>query len=280
MEYQIMQQDGGRKFIPATNVLNNEPMIYDNAKKAAEVAKVLSEITGIKHQPRPVKAKEDWRDRERKRFETGEYTPVLWVKQKWWKDIPDHFAHVAVKDKTRIAYTPDAEKGEADRQTSTTPGKYLKQFFGDVLPEWQIRDFAMEHANKYEDIELCFANTPEEIQEAYKPYVGGSCFSGTTNANLYGSGDFAVAYIKRGGKITGRTICVPERKVYTRCYGDECRLQALLEKAGYRLSTAGKDYDGLRLLKKWWWNQFYADFNGFRIVDHPDDTKFKIVQAW
>src|SRR5262245_40108071 len=132
MNYEIVRHQGGRKFIPVLAEETNEPLIYDNAKRAAEMAKAMSEILGVKCQPRPVTAKNDWRERERQRFAKGEYKPVLWVNEPWWQEVPDHFVHIAVNDKTRIAYTPDAEKGAADRQTSTLPGKYLTQFFGKV----------------------------------------------------------------------------------------------------------------------------------------------------
>lgn len=282
MNFQIMKHNGGREFVPAINQRTKKPLIYDCPKKAADEAARLTALNGVKFQPRPVKDITDltgWRDRERNRFKTGEYTPVIWTNEPWWKDLPDHFAHVGIKDKTRIAFTPDPTKGELDRQTAMLPGKYLQQFFSDVLTAEQIRTYAMQHNTKFETNELLFAHTPEEIQEIYKPYIGGSCFSGTTQANLYGSGDFAVAYIKNtAGKITARSIVAPERKLYVRVYGDDHRLSDLLKKAGYRKSSECSDYKGLRLLKKWHWRGFYTDFYPTHVGPHPDDKKFLIIQ--
>jgi hypothetical protein len=280
MNFQIMQQDGGRKFIPAINQLTLEPLIYDCPKKAAEMAAKLSKLNGKKYQPRPVADRIDWHEREKKRFANGDYTPVLWTKQKWWKEIDGHFAHVGVKDKTRIAFTPDAEKGAADRQTAMLPGKYLKQFFGDVLSADQIRDFAMEHNTKFEVNEFKLARTVEEIEHVYKTGPNDSCFAKTTKGNLYASGDFAVAYLEDAkGKITARALCSDKKKVFPRAYGDSCRLKGMLVKAGYKQSTNGADYNGHRLLKEWYWDGYYSDWYSTDTIDDPKDEKFLIIQS-
>ena len=280
MNFQIMQHDGGRNFIPAIHDVTKKPLIYDDAKKAAEIAKRLTEQKGVKFQPRPVADKADWQERERNRFKNGEYTPVIWIKEPWWKEIDNHFVHVGVKDKTRIAFTPDAKKGAVDLQTAMLPGKYLQQFFGDVLNTDQVRDFAMQHSAKYEENGLKFATTVQEIEHVYKNGPTSSCFYNSTKANLYGSGDFAVAYIVNKGKITARTICVPERKVYVYAYGDTDRLKAAMTKAGYEYAYDGTNYKGLRLLKKWWWDGFYPDWGGYRkYVPDPKDDRFLIVRS-
>lgn len=279
MNFQIMQHHGGREFIPAVHRRTRKPLIYNDAKKAAAVATRLTRLRGVKFQPRPVNHANDWHERERRRFATGEYQPVLWTGEKWWKEIDGHFAHISVKDKTRIAFTPDAEKGAADRQTAILPGKYLQQFFGDVLNAEQIREFAMQHSTKFEQNELKLARTVEEIEHVYKVGPTSSCFAKTTKANLYASGDFAVAYIEdANGKITARAVCAPERKIYPYIYGDRERLGTLLKNAGYRESTQGRDYAGLRLLKKWHWDGFYADFYPSRAVSkHPTDDEYLVV---
>jgi hypothetical protein len=279
MNFQIMQHMGGRKFVPLINDVTNKPFIYDNAKKAAEIAAELSAKIGGKFQPRPVADVIDWRAREKNRFVTKEYKPVVWVTEAWWKEIPDHFAHVGVKDKTRIAFTPDAEKGQADRQTAMLPGKYLAQFFGDVLTAGEIRDYAMQHNEQFEQNELKFAKTVEEIERVYREGPSSSCFAGTTKGNLYASGDFAVAYIEdTTGKITARTLCVPERKIYVYLYGDTSRLGTAMKKAGYKYKSDLDSYAGLRLLKEWMWKGFYADwYPRYDYHVDPKDDTFLIV---
>lgn len=280
MNYQIMQQVAGKEFVPALNNYN-EPFIYQCPKQAAAAAKQLTLTKGVRFQPRPVKADDSWKDRERKRFADGTYKQVC----REILDIstlhyPDHFVHVSIKDQTRIAFTRNAKDGSADIQTSIKPGKYLTEFFGKVLTTEQIKEFAMQHSMTYENKELKFATTPEEIERIYKPSLGSSCFSGTKKANLYGSGDFAVAYIEDDkGNIKARSVCAPERKVYIRPYGDSARLSKLLEEAGY----SDSDYDsepwkGLRLLKERYWAGFYTDFGG-NVVPHPTEPDKYLVIA-
>lgn len=56
-----------------------------------------------------------------------------------WQNMVLEWPHVAVGDKTRIAYTRDEKSGEADRQTVTSIGKYLKRHFS-TLPDHEIRN--------------------------------------------------------------------------------------------------------------------------------------------
>lgn len=281
MNFQIMQHNGGRDFVPAFHSETKEPLIFDDAKKAAAVAERLTKTRGVKFQLRPIADRIDWRQRERNRFINGEYKPVVWVNEKWWKEIDGHFAHISVKDPTRIAFTPDEAKGKADRQTATLPGKYLKQFFGDVLDADEIREYAMQHSTQFEKNDIKWAKTVEEIQHVYKVGPSSSCFAGTTKANLYASGDFAVAYLEdANGRVTARALCAIERKIYPYLYGDCDRLRAALEKAGYEHETNAHAYNGLRLLKKWHWPGFYTDWYPNRsIKDDPKNPEFLIVKA-
>jgi hypothetical protein len=281
MNFQIMRHAGGRDFIPAIDERTNKPLIYNDAKKGAIIAAELTKAKGIKFQLRPLAEMVDWHERERNRFKNGAYKPVLWVDETWWKEIDGHFAHISVKDPTRIAFTPDAIKGKADRQTAMLPGKYLKQFFGNVLDAEQIRDYAMQHNNEFEQNEIKWAKTAEEIEHVYKVGPDGSCFKGTNKANLYATEDFAVAYLQdEDGRITARAVCAVNRKVYPYAYGDRDRLHDLLRKAGYKLSTNGTDYNGLRLLKKWHWDGFYTDWYPNRsIKPDPNNPEFLIVKA-
>lgn len=281
MNFQIMQQVAGKDFIPAV-CLDDEPLIYSCPKKAAVVAAKLTKERGIKFQPRPViETAIKWHNREKQRFADGKYKPVVWVGQEWWdkNHNPDHFAHVSIKDATLIAYTKGDKEGSADIQTSTKPGKYLAEFFSAVLTPGQIKEFAMQHSTIFETNELKFATTPEEIERVYQPRLGSSCFSGTTKANLYGSSDFAVAYIRDSdGNIKARALCCVERKIYVRSYGDEDRLDKLLEDSGYTKTDYDKNrWLGLRLLKAHHWCGFYTDFGG-GVGPHPTEPeKFLVI---
>jgi len=221
-----------------------------------------------------------WRYRERERFERGLYKPVVWAGQDWFdkNQIADHFLHVSIKDPTRVAFTKCARDGDRDIQTAMKPGKYLAANFKMLTPE-QVKNYAMQHSTKFENKELKFATTPEEIERVYKPSLGCSCFSGTTKANLYGSGDFAVAYIEGDdGKIKARAVCAPGRKIYTRPYGDHVRLSKLLDDAGYSdCDYRPEKWRGLRLLKEHHWANFYTDFGGKVGPDPTEPDKYLVI---
>lgn len=265
MNYQIMQQVEGKRFVPVPE------LVYPNAAAAAVAARKMTKESGIKFQPRPVAEGEAWKIRERKRLADGSYKPPIWAGLDWFEknQRPDHFLHISVKDPTRIAFTKSDSDGAKDIQTAMKPGKYLTEFFGGVLTPEQIRTYSMDHSMTFENKELKFAATPEDIERVYKPNLGYSCFSGTTKANLYGSGDFAVAYFEKDGEIKARAVCCPERKIFIRPYGDDCRLRKLLADLGYK-EESGKAWRGLRLLKEHYWQGFYSDF-GCRATPHPTE---------
>lgn len=275
MQYQIMRQVAGKEFIPA--MIGGKPVILNCPRAAAAEAKRLSRINNAKYQPRPM-ADTTWKDREKQRFTDGTYKPVCWAGQDWFEknQIPDHFLHVSIKDPTRIAFTKSDKEGAADIQTAIKPGKYLTEFFKMLTAE-QIRDFAMQHSTQFENKELKFAFTPEEIERVYKKEGMGSCFSGTDKANCYGSGDFAVAYIETDGDVKARVICCPERKIYTYAYGDRVRLHKLLNDAGYKDGGyMSGNWSGLRIVKKLHWRGFYTDFGG-TTKPHPTDENYLVI---
>lgn len=220
-----------------------------------------------------------WKDRERERFDVGSYKPVVWAGQDWFDDNQnaDHFLHISVNDLTRIAFTKCERDGARDIQTAMKPGKYLAAHFKMLTPE-QVKTYAMQHSTTFEKNELKFARTPEEIQRVYEPSLGSSCFSGTTKANLYGSGDFAVAYIEIDGKIKARAVCAPERKVAARAYGDNARIDKLLKDAGFTTNSyGGEKWHGLRLLKAHYWPGFYTDFDGNPIKSPTEPEKYYVI---
>lgn len=72
----------------------------------------------------------------------------------WYEAIPYHFVHTSKKDPSKIAYAKDwralyslTEADVTDTTnafTVTSPGKYLKKYFGDKLTDDQIRDISTE----------------------------------------------------------------------------------------------------------------------------------------
>jgi hypothetical protein len=89
---------------------------------------------------------DEWKARERQRlFITREYPKVPWhgrIGTPGRRIIDNHFVHVSTHDPRMIAYTETADKGRRDIQTRVKPGKYLKRYFGDMLSDDQIREWA------------------------------------------------------------------------------------------------------------------------------------------
>ena len=240
---------------------SGEIQCYPSGELAKNIAIDLTQINGRKYQPRPyVKLTDDWQARERERFESGEYIsvlPSLGVHCKL-----EHFVHVSIKDPAKLAYIRTPEDGAADRQKQISVRGYLEIYMPD-LPQSKRDEIAEEHAEHFAARDLKFARTPDEIEEVYTNYancgsVATSCMRYAADSNnftlhmhpvrVYGAGDLAVAYIaNEDGKTTARTLCWPERKVYTRVYGTNdtiCKLHTLLQIQGYKKSCNWRDYGG------------------------------------
>lgn len=64
-----------------------------------------------------------------------------------WQQLLLEWPYVAKTDVTRLAYTRDERSGEADRQTLTSLGKYLKRHWPD-MSDHIIRDFVAKYATE------------------------------------------------------------------------------------------------------------------------------------
>jgi hypothetical protein len=242
-------------------VLNREgkPLVYDNGTDAATVARLAGQglcydlyYDEVKCQPRRLSS-DAWKARELGRFADGTYIPLPWAELPTHSLTADHFAHVSTEDGAKIAYTQDANKGAGDIQTRVKPGKYLAQFYGHVFDAPTIARMAAEFSVQYGDsILLQFAHTSEEIERVYvngphscMQYPASHFESSVHPCTIYAAGDLAIAYIERDGNITARALVWPDKKLYGRIYGDECRLGDLLESASY----VSGDLDGARMLR-------------------------------
>lgn len=203
-----------------------------------------------------------WRRREIQR--AGRFKLVPWAKEDWWRESGEwaiHYPRPSVEDPTKIVYTPDVAAGENDRQIRTTPGRYLRKFFGDVLTETEIQEWALKYANTFALCTLHFGYSREDFRTIYETGPE-SCMSrraenyetdGIHPCEVYAAGDLAIAYIL-GSEApfhpvenvpVGRALVWPEKKIYSRVYGDIHRMKAALIAAGY---TDGS-LDGARCLK-------------------------------
>ncbi len=201
-----------------------------------------------------------WHKRENARFDSCEYLPIPWNADEWYEQYaPIHFAHISIDQPGMVAYTPDAESGIADKQLRTTPGRYLAKY-AKQLSKAAIADYVdrvkadlapLKLATEEKDILWIYAKGPQSCMD-------GRNFSLTSEnhpCKVYAGPDLAVAYMgglptapdtrgvtESADKITARSIVWPEKKIYTRIYGDTT-LGVILTRAGYTKGTL----DGARL---------------------------------
>jgi len=206
-----------------------------------------------------------WRDRERNRFRSGKYEPLVWSSESWFinrdSSLQDHYAHRATT-RGLVAFTESTEKGEQDRQTVIKPGVYLTRYFADVLTLSEISHWSRLHTmESHKKAKIQFAISAEDIQDIYERGPD-SCMSGAVSdydsrihpVSVYGDSDLSLAYIEDKAEyhdrdIASRALVWTEKKVYGRVYPtperyrdaardfarvEHDRLIQALELAGYR----------------------------------------------
>lgn len=252
------------------NVINletGEPVedISNTGRDAAMKARKLTEETGVKHQPRKIIEDTKWQDRERGRLLDGTYKPLPLDSDciaMFDRTHPTHFLHMSDQP-PMIAFTKDAQMGAADRQTRMVVDAYLDRYFPN------LKATRKEIISKIESTSappIKFATTSEEIVHVYRNYareneqVAYSCMRHSFSnlqchpVFVYGAGDLAIAYFTNSeNKTTHRTLCWPEKKVYSRMYAPDDKLHVALKSLGYCKSTyyqGGKgSFKGAKLLK-------------------------------
>ncbi len=275
MPYQIINAETGRPI-----VRGGTPALFPDGALANEYLTGLRN-TGDKR-PLKIKPVNDpatdaaWQDREAKRFTTGTYvSPPFGTCQAdlvrvWWEcamgnytavSLRDydayrhlgacsgrakhHYAHVSMADKSKLAYTENSEKGQRDIQTQIKPGAYLTKHFSDVLTHDQIAEIVRDWQRRYDQAELKFARTPDEIVKVYQTGPR-SCMSGTIEeyyskaakvhpCSVYGlpHSDITMAYIANKGDISSRVLIWEAEKRHSRIYGDSTLLSRELKALGY-----------------------------------------------
>ena len=183
-----------------------------------------------------------------------------------WQLLLLEWPHIADDDRRQIAYTRDERKGEENRQTMTSIGKYLKRHFPD-MSDHVVRDIVALHQPN--NVEFKFLRTTPEMLHAIDTgpyscmcsrYSGGSNDRWTHSQSVtYGHHPYEVydpelgwhmAVAVEGNEVTGRALCMDN--VYVRTYKacgehgsttDE-RLDAWLQSQGY-YKRSSWDYDTL-----------------------------------
>ena len=208
---------------------------FDDGRAASDRAKILTLELGTRVQTRRrvLATSGDWKDREATRMADGTYTPLP---QAWdLEPIPDHFLHLSTTKKGFVAYTPDANHGYQDRQLSTRPGAYVAKFY----PHLNAKDVGRYSAIVSCEGQLHFVDTAEGFKEVYENGPE-SCMQTSFSSlpchpvEVYAAGDLALAYLQDDDdRIISRCIVWPEKKLFTRAYGDIEKIVTQLEAAGY-----------------------------------------------
>lgn len=156
-----------------------------------------------------------------------------------WRQVVFEWPHVS-EDKARIAYTRSAEKGIADVQTVTAPGKYIKRHWPDLKDD-VIRDIVYMARDKSG---CSILNDVEEICEA----IDSGPFSCMQGKEINGHHPYEVYCPSLGwalavrrdqdGDIVGRALVLVTgaHKCYVRSYrgsGTDDELDAYMEELGY-----------------------------------------------
>lgn len=105
------------------------------------------EMTGDKHTPyRQTYAGREWFIREHKahRIHPAVEDTFALYRPHDWHQLLLEWPHKSVNDANKVAYTENERKGEADRQTVTTLGKYLRRHFPSI-PDHELRDIVARH---------------------------------------------------------------------------------------------------------------------------------------
>ena len=148
------------------------------------------------------------------KLESGTWTRPVWSGQ-WWCLETSHQTHVSEKDPTLLAYTQSMDKLMRGIQTQIRPGRYLQQFYGDVLTPEQIKYWAERQVTSglsAYDMHVLNNNDPQWAGNKHKLknlwramyarcLVDYSCMRGETAPRVYGlpgNGLGLVTWTRRG----------------------------------------------------------------------------------
>lgn len=190
----------------------------------------------------------------------GPWEQVVWSGESWWVSSPCsliHHLHQSTENPANVAYAESLQKMQAERYTSTKAGRYLTKYFGDVLSEASIKDWAERQAARACPAELKFIEGTDK-DGWVKVYKDGpsSCMRGESCVEVYAhkKSVLRLAYLVQGDEIHARCIVREDKKEYIRCYPNtsstegqrwHTAMQEAVEGAGY----SHGNFDGVHLDK-------------------------------
>jgi hypothetical protein len=150
------------------------------------------------------------------------------------------FAHISLDDPKMVAFTPDVNCGESDKQVRISIGKLLSKYLP-VLSQKAIQDAITDHESELNP-EILWASG-EELTDIYENQMGGigACMSKnhwTVHPTVaYHTDEIKLAYLKRGSNIVARTLVYEpkdkSKKVFIRMYPYGHALEKHLKDLGY-----------------------------------------------
>lgn len=178
-----------------------------------------------------------WAKREYARLTQGVYQ-VSEVLARLNKQFPI-FSHISLDDPKLVAFTPDAQCGENDKQIRITIGKLISKYLP-IISQKCLQEMIIDHESETNP-EILWASG-QEITDIYKNMGSiGACMSKTSWAVhptvAYHTDEIKLAYLKKGDKIVARTLVYEpkdgSKKVFIRMYPRAHALEKHLNKLGY-----------------------------------------------
>lgn len=262
MPYRVIDADTG-SFV--RSLITELAYEFETGDQAQRFSKALAEDTGRKYRVKKV-LNTEWRKREQRKFDEGDYDYLPWYSDDWWNDPSARvihqyqFPHPSRKQPGMIAYIESEEKGMDNIVTRIKPGKYLEQFRS-ILKVYgrDLQKTAARFTVIYEPRKLLIAETEDDIQWVYENgppscmstkayraehswgYGGRGKWPLDIHAcRMYAGPDLKVAYIvadeenpRKTRGVLGRAVIWPERKTHSRVYGEELAMNKCLEQHGY-----------------------------------------------
>lgn len=188
-----------------------------------------------------------WAKREYARLTQGVYQ-VSEVLNRLNKQFPI-FAHISLDDPKLVAFTPDAQCGENDKQVRLTIGKLISKYLP-IISQKCLQEMILDHESETNP-EILWASG-QELTDIYKNMGSiGACMSKTNWAVhptvAYHTDEIKLAYLKKGNTIVARTLVYEpkdgSKKVFIRMYPRAHALEKHLNKLGYVVG----DFSGAKL---------------------------------
>jgi hypothetical protein len=235
---------------------------------------------------------------------------VVWHSEEWFtqsKHYQAHALHVSTSTPSLLAYHQNGDKMMRNIQTQIKPGRYLQEFFSDVLSEKDIRYWAERQVAYATHNELRFIGNddPDGWVWVYEHPSGFSSCMQYNHTSRYLDGrlgpdtpyhpvrcyahpenNLALAYLgddrkqHPNGRVYARAIVNTAAKTYARLYGDN-RIQHQLEKAGYAYDSDALRGQWLQCIELPWggWAMPYLDGSATEVDLRPNggEPYFKVV---